>query len=84
MHTAAEWREFFAKPGAQAECQSPSWLTEGCPRCGGKRWEVTDDAWAYCLNPSCRFATSTAWPFTRHTLAVLNADGSVTPYDFDD
>jgi hypothetical protein len=57
-----DWRECYASPGGIAICQSPQWLLNGCPKCGGKRWQVTDDCWAYCMG--CSKGIPTDYPFT--------------------
>jgi len=63
ISTAKEWREFYKNAGAIATCMSPSWLLEGCPKCGNKAWEVTSDCWAYCKK--CNKGYHTDFPFTK-------------------
>lgn len=36
-----------------------SWMREGCPTCGCKRWEITNDGWAYCTSCSRGFSMET-------------------------
>lgn len=62
MKSGDEWREWYRQhPGGIAIVESPSWLKGGCPKCGGKKWEVTGDCWAYCLQCSAGYATAYAF-----------------------
>lgn len=63
IKTAQDWRDFYKSPGAIATCETPQWLAEGCPKCGCKKWDVTDDCWAYCCG--CAKGFPTDYPFTR-------------------
>lgn len=71
--TSKEWREFYSSPGAIAECRAPSWLLDGCPKCGCTEWQVTNDYWAYC--DDCGKGYPTAFPFTHAPLAHWGKDG---------
>ena len=73
--TAKEWREFLQRPGAIATCMSPSWLMEGCPKCGCKEWTVTSDCRAYC--ESCKAGYSTDFPFTHRCISFMDAHGDM-------
>ena len=68
--TAKEWREFFKSPGAKATCMSIEWLHGGCPKCGCKKWSVTCDCWAYCME--CNKGYNTYYPFTHHVVDELD------------
>ena len=37
------------------------WLSEGCPHCGCKKWQITGDGWAYCENCSAGYSTEDIW-----------------------
>lgn len=78
----AQWREIWGRQGGQAECQSPQWLLNGCPKCDSKDFDVTNDRWAYCRE--CNLGISCAFPFTDHLLARLMPDGSTVPLGGDD
>jgi hypothetical protein len=57
------WRNFARHPESIATCMSPSWLLDGCPKCGNKTWNVTSDCWAYC--DKCFKGFPTNYPFTK-------------------
>lgn len=70
MKTAQEWRQFYKNSGAIATCMNIDWLKEGCPFCGGKKWEVTSDCYAYCMG--CSNGYPTDYPFTNQFLEILD------------
>lgn len=58
------WRKIYSSPGGIAVCMSPQWLLNGCPKCGCKTWQVTDDHWAYC--DDCSKGIPTDYSFISH------------------
>lgn len=73
MNTSQEWREFARKPGAITTVMSRNWLLDGCPKCGCKTWQVTNDCYAYC--DGCAKGYSTAYPFTHAMLSRFDRHG---------
>ena len=63
MFSEKEWREIYKKAGGIAVCADPTWLLNGCPRCGNKTWEVTNDCYANCKK--CLKGIPTDFPFTK-------------------
>ena len=48
MNGYENWVRISKSPGGQATVMSTEWLLKGCPKCGCKTWQLTDDGWAYC------------------------------------
>lgn len=67
--TYQDFVEFMKSPSAQCTIKF-SWLREGCPKCGSKKWEVTSDGWAYC--DGCNKGYPTDYPFTNAPIEVLD------------
>ena len=67
--TEQDWRNYYQNPSGVAVCQSPQWLLNGCPKCGGRQWQVTRDCWAYCHN--CNIGIPTDYPFTDDIVSNL-------------
>ena len=59
--TYEEFVEFLKRPGAKATIMRYSWLKRGCPYCGGKKWDVTCDGWAYCHGCNAGLPTYDIW-----------------------
>ena len=80
-YTEKEWREYSKSSGRGGEVDSQTWLTNGCPFCDCKSWQVTNDHWAYC--DSCNKGFPTRYAMTNSPLAILKSDGSIAPVTFD-
>jgi hypothetical protein len=62
MYTYEEWYEFNQKKGTSTSMVgSPEWLLKGCPKCGGKEWQVTNDGWCYCDECGKGYTTDGIW-----------------------
>lgn len=61
MNTYEEWKVFANKPGAITTVMYQDWLLQGCPKCDGKEWELTNDGWAYCCGCSKGYSTNGIW-----------------------
>ena len=73
MITEQEWREIWQSPGGISTCRDTRWLLNGCPRCGCKEWQVTDDGWAYC--DGCAVGIPTWGPLVGRGLWHFGPDG---------
>ena len=73
METHKEWVEFCKKPGAITTVMYQEWLLEGCPKCGCKEWEITNDGWCYCNGCSKGYSTYGIW--TNATLVFYDKSG---------
>ncbi len=74
MYTYEEWVEFHKKKGiGTSTVDSLDWLLKGCPICGCKEWDVTNDGWCYCDGCSQGFCTYGIW--INVPLAHYNKDG---------
>ena len=80
-YTEKDWRE-HSKSGSGGLVDNQTWLTNGCPKCGCKSWQVTNDYWAYC--DGCHKGYPTRYAITNSPLADLKPDGSVVPVTFDE
>ena len=68
-----DWVVFDQKPGSLSTVETPSWLIKGCPQCGCKSWQVTNDHWCYC--DGCAKGWPTAFCFTHAPLSSLDEHG---------
>ena len=73
METHEEWVEFHKSPGALSTAMSLDWLLQGCPFCGCKEWDVTNDGWCYCDGCAHGFPTDFIW--TNEPLAHFDKNG---------
>ena len=71
--TYEEWRDAVKRGALGCIVDSPSWLLEGCPTCGCKEWQVTNDHWCYC--DKCARGFPTDFAFTNRSLAHFDENG---------
>jgi len=66
-YTYEKWVD-LTKKGGRGMVKHLDWLDRGCPACGCKGWQVTNDGWCYCDGCSRGYSTDgpwTLWPL-RH------------------
>lgn len=60
--TYEEWVSIYKKPGGGiSTVMSQDWLLKGCPICGCKEWQLTNDGWAYCDGCAKGYSTYGIW-----------------------
>ena len=73
MDTYEEWVEFEKKVGAKSTVMYKDWLLQGCPKCGCKEWELTNDGWCYCTGCNKGYPTNGIW--TNSPLVFFDKNG---------
>jgi len=76
--TRDEWVKVVKSPGGVGTAMRMDWLTEGCPMCGCKDWQVTSDGWAYCEGCHEGIPTESPWTLGGCTLSYLTPEGIYT------
>lgn len=81
-YTREDWVRTLRSPGGVATAMQQSWLTEGCPICGCKYWELTSDSHAYCECCSTGMATDYSFTLGGEMISYLTPEGNFVHEEF--